>query len=271
MIDFLNYLLKGEMTDSERELAYHLTVIYGLSLLSMVVLYRLFNSGGVNKDSNASSVLDKYEEVKLPSIADTMKLIKSRRTITPKDLNGEKLSNEQVETLLDAANWAPTHKKNEPWRFTVISGREKICEYLEFLDGWYSDNRENIPEEDYGSFVNKYNGVREQWPHRLSNVIVIGMKRQAVPDKRLPEWEEICATAMAVQNIHLAATAMEVGGFWSSHTWCKHARDSAEMRQYLGLEDEDRVFGAFVIGKYDTKKVFKSKRGDWREKVEWRG
>ena len=37
------------------------------------------------------------------------------------------------------------------------------------------------------------------------------------------------------------------------------------------LEDEDRVFGAFVIGKYDTKKVFKSKRGDWREKVEWRG
>lgn len=30
------------------------------------------------------------------------------------------MSREAVETLLDAANWAPCHGKTEPWRFVVI-------------------------------------------------------------------------------------------------------------------------------------------------------
>ena len=30
-------------------------------------------------------------------------------------------------------------------------------------------------------------------------MLVICMKRQALPDKLLPEWEEICATACSVQ------------------------------------------------------------------------
>ena len=53
------------------------------------------------------------------------------------------------------------------------------------------------------------------------------MKRHA---EKLPEWEEICAVAMSVQNMHLAAEAMGIGGFWSSHTWCKRARDSQVYR-----------------------------------------
>merc|ERR1719187_1933617 len=133
MIDFLRYLAKGDMTSGEKELAYHLTVIYGLSILSMVVLYRLFYSSSGNtakENTNLSNPTKGCHQ--LPTIEDTMMLIKSRRTIMPKDLNGEKLSNDQIETLLEAANWAPTHKTTEPWRFTVITGSEKILEYLEF-------------------------------------------------------------------------------------------------------------------------------------------
>ena len=41
---------------------------------------------------------------------------------------------------------------------------------------------------------------------------------------------------MSVQNMHLMTTAMDhVGAFWSSHTWCKAARDSEEIRkEYFG-------------------------------------
>lgn len=164
-----------------------------------------------------------------------MMLIKERRSIMPKDLNGEKLTKEQVEILLEAANWAPTHQKCEPWRFTVISGGDKISDYLDFLDNWYKDNKENISDTDYNKFVNKCSSLSSEWPNNLSHIIIIGMKRQALLDKRLPEWEEICATAMAVQNLHLAVTAMVgVAGFWSSHTWCRHARDSKEMRDFMG-------------------------------------
>lgn len=98
------------------------------------------------------------------------------------------------------------------------------------------------------------------------------MRRASNPDKKLPEWEEICAVAMSVQNMHLMTASMtNVGGFWSSHTWCKAARDSSELRKaYFGhlLPDpDDRVFGAFVLGKYPEGKEYRSTRTDIASKT----
>jgi hypothetical protein len=53
--------------------------------------------------------------VEVDKVMSTLDVIKSRRTITPKNLNGKKLSTEQLDLMLEAANWAPTHKKTEPW------------------------------------------------------------------------------------------------------------------------------------------------------------
>ena len=74
------------------------------------------------------------------------------------------------------------------------------------------------------------------------------------------------------QNLHLALTAVPgLAGFWSSHTWCRGWRDSAAMRSYCGLRDqEDRVFGCFVLGRAEAGKEFKSNRRDICEKVLWK-
>ena len=37
---------------------------------------------------------------------------------------------EQVNQLLEASNWAPTHGKTEPWRYVVI-GQEHMQEMLD--------------------------------------------------------------------------------------------------------------------------------------------
>ena len=140
----------------------------------------------------------------------------------PKDLSGAKVSREEVETLLEAANWAPTHHRTEPWRFVVVEGREGIQDYLDLLETWYEDNKEQIEEEEYSRFLSKVTSARSVWPENVSHLILICMVRQALPDKRLPEWEEICATASSVQNLHLALTAQPgLAGFWSSHNWCR--------------------------------------------------
>ena len=134
---------------------------------------------------------------------------------------------------------------------------------------------ESRPAEEMEKFRKKLLGARKDWPYKCSTLIVIAMKRQH-PDEngtRMPEWEEICAVAMSVQNIHLIATAMgDIAGFWSSHTWCKRARDSEEMRTFLSLSgEEDRVFGAFLLGRYDPKeKKFRSARTSIWDKVEIR-
>ena len=57
---------------------------------------------------------------------------------------------------------------------------------------------------------------------------------------------------------------------------CKRARDSPEMRRFVGLSDAvdsgDRIFGALVLGRYDAEKrsIFKSSREDIKAKLQWR-
>ena len=73
-------------------------------------------------------------------------------------------------------------------------------------------------------------------------------------------------------NFSFVIFISQVGAFWSSHTWCKSARDSAELRKkYFGglLDDsEDRVFGAFILGTYDNnRKKFHSTRSDIKTKI----
>jgi len=232
-------------------------------ILSSVIMYLLTRS----KQSKDAVVLS---EPKL-SIDGAMDLIQKRRTILPKDyLPVQDCGPVDVTPILEAARWAPTHKHTEPWHFVILEGPMAILGYLDFLSDYYDENSNDIPEDQIQAFRKKISSVRGSWPERCSHVIMICLKRH---DDKLPEWEEICAVACAVQNMHLMATAMgDVGGFWSSHTWCRHARDSGAMRKHLKLSnDGDRVFGAFCIGKYDVEKTeYKSRREELTEKMEVR-
>ena len=48
-------------------------------------------------------------------------LLKGRRSVFPKDYTGEKVEDSVIHQLLENANWAPTHKLTEPWRFVVFA------------------------------------------------------------------------------------------------------------------------------------------------------
>ena len=56
------------------------------------------------------------------NIAEINQLIHSRRSIFPKDYSGERVNDEVVKQMLENANWAPTHKLTEPWRFKILTG-----------------------------------------------------------------------------------------------------------------------------------------------------
>ncbi|HLY71921.1 MAG TPA: nitroreductase family protein, partial [Puia sp.] len=50
-------------------------------------------------------------------------LFQKRRSVFPEQyVAGKKIPDEIVMQLLENANWAPTHKLTEPWRFVVFSG-----------------------------------------------------------------------------------------------------------------------------------------------------
>ena len=77
-----------------------------------------------------------------------------------------------------------------------------------------------------------------------SHLIIAIMQRGGSP--KIPVLEEIAATAIAVQNILLGATAAGIASFWSTGGMTHHP----VMKDFLQLKEEDIVMESFVLGVY---------------------
>ena len=66
------------------------------------------------------------------TLENASQLIRNRRTIKPAAMADEELPVDLLETLLENANWAPTHGLTEPWRFKVFRGaaRARLADTL---------------------------------------------------------------------------------------------------------------------------------------------
>jgi len=178
-------------------------------------------------------------------------IIQKRRSVFPVQYNDKPISKETIETILEAANWAPNHKKTEPWRFKVLQGESKEA-LGKFLSGKYQENAINPKQM-------KIKKLQEN-PKKSTAVIAICMQRD--PNESLPEWEEIAATSMAVQNMWLCCTEMNIGAYWSSPGLIKY------MDAFFDLKEGERCLGFFYMGYYDEELPEASRR-PIEDKVEW--
>ena len=185
-------------------------------------------------------------------------LIQNRRSIFPSMYNGEPVDDAIIKQMLENANWAPTHKLTEPWRFVVFSGQglTKLADFQSKLYKQVALNQGDFKEEKYEKLRTK--------PLLASHIIAIGMHRDE--KERVPEWEELASVSGAVQNMYLTATAYKVGCYWTSGgvTGMQEAND------FFGLGEQDVLLGFLFVGmpKGDWPK---GRRGDWEEKVRWVG
>ena len=116
---------------------------------------------------------------------DLLEINKSRRSIMPHLFNNLTITNEEINLILEAANWAPTHKKTEPWRFKVLKNKTKN-DLGKFLADKYKENNNNFSKFKYNNLIEKAKSS--------SIVILICMQRD--PIKSIPEWEEIASVSM---------------------------------------------------------------------------
>lgn len=189
------------------------------------------------------------------------RVITQRRTVQAAYFApNETVSRQQIERLLEAANWAPTHGKTEPWRFVVFQDEASRLALGEKDAAIY---KAITPPDKFleRKFQKKINAKLAS-----SCVIAICMKRQE--SKKIPLEEEQMAVACAVQNMHLLGSAMGVGCCWLSGPTVR----TAEMKEYLKLENpEDECLGFFCVGIPDPEK-FKSKaqRKPIQDKTQWK-
>lgn len=181
-------------------------------------------------------------------------LIRNRRSLYPAQYSGEPIDDDIIATLLENANWAPTHKLTEPWRFRVFKG-DGIKKLAEFQAGLYKE-----VNEKNGSFDSiKYEKLQNK-PLLCSHIISIGMKRNEI----VPEMEEIASVACAVQNMYLTAAAYGLACYWTTGgiTFYENAKP------FFGLEENDKLMGFLYLG-IPKSKWPEGRRKPIEEKVVW--
>ncbi len=181
-------------------------------------------------------------------------IIKNRRATPPRLFAKKEISKEVIEQLLESANWAPNHKKTEPWRFKVYTGDSKT----KLADEAYSILKSK-QAEGYPVALEKI----EKFKSTLDRVsVAIAVVVQLDPARRLPEWEEIAAVSMAVQNMWLHATEMELGAFWATPGFLEL------FDEIMKIQTGQKCLGLFYVGEIMMDYPSPG-RGDLAGKVEW--
>lgn len=167
------------------------------------------------------------------SAARLLNVIATRRSFSLKEIAPDPIDLALVEQLLEAANWAPSHGKTEPWRFVV-----------------YTDAARQIVGDAFGAAFRMLNdgstysesGEKAQrdrvWQAPVW--IALGMR----PDPKMPDWEELIAFGSAVQNMHLMAGALGLAAKWTSGASAIHPH----VAEVVGFAPDTRLLGFFYVG-----------------------
>ena len=181
--------------------------------------------------------------------------IRSRRSFSLNGLDPGPIDRALVERILEAANWAPTHKHTEPWRFVVYDGEHRQM----LSDALCEAYRLTATGDDFSETRHKVLGDKV-W---LAPVwIALGMARDPV----LPEWEEIVAFGCAVHNAQLMACSMGLGCKWTSGSTAVHPH----VAEVVGFAPDVRLFGFLYVGR-PAGAWPEGSRGPAEEKVRWAG
>ncbi len=165
-------------------------------------------------------------------------LIRTRLSVSVKDMREPGPSPEQLQTLLQAAHRVPDHGKIGPWRFVIFQGAAR-ADFSRKLAAIY---REENPEAT-DKFLQFQAEVFTRAP------LVIGVISTAGPHAKIPEWEQVMSVGAACQNILLAAHAMGFGAQWLTE-WYGY---SPLVKELLGLEPHHRIAGFIYVGSYAEK------------------
>ena len=86
---------------------------------------------------------------------------------------------------------------------------------------------------------------------------------QRDPNESLPEWEEVAATSMAIQNMWLASKSLGIGMYWSSPGF------KDKLADFLPLETGEKCLGFLYLGQFDGELEDLERQSSIDEKTQW--
>jgi nitroreductase len=141
--------------------------------------------------------------------------IRSRRT--HKAYGREPVDRQTLDELLELARWAPNHNLTNPWRFRVI-GPQALARLKQAAGAEGAAKLERAPTLIVATVVQGEDPVQDE--------------------------EDLCAGAVAVYIVLLAAHARGLAGYWRTPAVLREP----EGRAALGIPVGERVVGLIHLG-----------------------
>lgn len=161
---------------------------------------------------------------------------RTRRTVKPPQMDpAREIPRALLLEILEDAHWAPTHGLTQPWRFHVFAGaaRQRL-----------SDGLTELYDRETPEAARQAEKREKLRTAPLSATVAIAVVARAEPLGKIPEVEEIAATACAVQNLMLSAHERGIGSFWATPP----AACAASFVEWLGLGADHRALGIVYLG-----------------------
>lgn len=165
---------------------------------------------------------------------DALDLLKTRRSVKPREMTGPAPTAAELETLLTIASRVPDHGKLTPWRFILFEGDARL-KAGEKLAAIFRANRPDATPDQI-EFETK----------RLARApLVIAVVSRAGPHVKIPEWEQMMSGGAAATSLVLAAHAMGYAASWLTE-WYAYDRRALDA---LGLKADERIVGFVHVGR----------------------
>jgi nitroreductase len=166
-------------------------------------------------------------------LPDAIQLLKTRRSMKPREMTGPGPSPAELDTILTIASRVPDHGKLAPWRFIVFEGdaRTRAGEVIAKV---FAKKNPSAPAADI-----------EVEKKRLTDApLVIGVVSFTRQHPKVPPWEQELSAGASAMNIVTAATALGYGACWLTG-WFAFDRDVLDG---FGLKADEKLVGFIHIG-----------------------
>lgn len=175
---------------------------------------------------------------------DMLDFIKSRRST--RKFKDKMVPENMIEQVLEAGRYAPSGGNSQSTHFIVIEDKKILDKLAELARIEFA--KMEVTADTYKSLVNSVNASKNGnyvFHYNCPVLIVTANKREY--------GNNIADCACALENMMLMANALDLGSVWINQLrWLNENPVLLEAMKEIGLEADERVYGALALGYADS-------------------